>query len=69
MKIRDERNINELNDERYFKALLPTSINHQKIKQKVIKMSDFAFYHVKSEIISNEGIIGVPALKHNEAKC
>ena len=32
-------------------------------------MSDFAIYHVKSEIISNEGIIGAPALKHNEAKC
>ena len=31
-------------------------------------MSDFAIYHVKSEIISNEGIIGAPALKHNEAK-
>ena len=31
-------------------------------------MSYFAIYHVKSEIISNEGIIGAPALKHNEAK-
>ena len=41
---------------------LPASINNHKIRQKVIKMSHFAICHAKSEIKSNEGTLGTPAL-------
>ena len=41
---------------------LSASINNHKIKQKVIKMSHFAICHAKSEIKSNEGTLGTPAL-------
>ena len=64
----NETSMKEMVKGKIFKTILPTSINHHKIKQKVIKMSHFAICHAKSEIKSNEGTLETPALKHNGAK-